>query len=81
LNGHNSSVKVVTITPNGQQAISTSDDSTLKIWSIATGEFTATFTGDSSINCCAVAPDGMTIVAGEQSGRVHFLRLQGMREE
>ncbi|MEH1978728.1 MAG: hypothetical protein V7L27_05560 [Nostoc sp.] len=41
----------------------------------------ATFTGEYPISCCAVAPDGVTIVAGDTSGRVHFLRLQGMREE
>jgi WD40 repeat protein len=81
LKGHSYSVNAVAITPNGQQVISASSDYTLKVWNLATGEVIATFTGDSSIYCCAVAPDGMTIVAGDGSGRVHFLRLQGMREE
>ena len=31
--------------------------------------------GRRSIDACAVAPDGLTIVAGGASGRVHFLRL------
>jgi hypothetical protein len=35
------------------------------------------FIGESSINCCAISPDGLTIVAGEKSGRVHFLSLEG----
>ncbi|MEH2396959.1 WD40 repeat domain-containing protein [Nostoc sp.] len=81
LNGHSDSVYAVVVTPNGQQVISASSDYTLKVWNLATGEVIATFTGESSISCCAIAPDGMTIVAGEQSGRVHFLRLQGMSEE
>ncbi|MEH1881091.1 WD40 repeat domain-containing protein, partial [Nostoc sp.] len=81
LNGHSNSVNAVAVTPNGQQVISASDDNTLKVWNLATEKVIATFTGDSSIYCCAVAPDGMTIVAGDASGRVHFLRLQGMREE
>ncbi|MEH2336813.1 hypothetical protein [Nostoc sp.] len=81
LKGHSYSVNAVAVTPNGQQVISASWDTTLKVWNLATGEVIATFTGDSSIYCCAVAPDGMTIVAGDGSGRVHFLRLQGMREE
>jgi hypothetical protein len=42
------------------------------------GEVMATFIGDGALNCCAVAPDGVTIVAGEASGRVHFLRLEGV---
>ncbi|MEH2403056.1 hypothetical protein [Nostoc sp.] len=81
LNGHSYSVNAVAVTPNGQQVISASDDKTLKVWNLATGEVIATFTGESFIYCCAVTPDGMTIVAGEESGRVDFLRLQGMREK
>ncbi|WP_411675271.1 hypothetical protein [Dulcicalothrix desertica] len=30
------------------------------------------------MNCCAVTSDGATIVAGETSGRLHFLRLEGI---
>ncbi|MEH1904390.1 MAG: hypothetical protein V7L04_24010 [Nostoc sp.] len=81
LNGHSNSILGLAVTPNGQQVISASWDTTLKVWNLATGEVIATFTGDRSIYCCAVAPDGMTIVAGDDSGRVHFLRFQGIREE
>ncbi|QHG17634.1 hypothetical protein A6V25_12855 [Nostoc sp. ATCC 53789] len=81
LNGHSSYVNAVAVTPNGQQVISASYDNTLKVWNLATGEVIATFAGEGSIDCCAVAPDCMTIVAGDSSGRVHFLRLEGMREE
>ncbi|MEH2177805.1 WD40 repeat domain-containing protein [Nostoc sp.] len=80
LNGHSNSVNAVAVTPNGQQVISASHDYTLKVWNLATGKVIATFTGEFPISCCAVAPDGMTIVAGEQSGRVHFLRLENMIE-
>ena len=78
LEGHNSLVNTVVFTPNGEYVISGSDDTTLKMWNWQTRELITTFTGESSIYCCAVAPDGMTIVAGEQSGRVHFLRLENM---
>jgi hypothetical protein len=27
---------------------------------------------------CAVAPDGVTVVAGGDSGRLHVLRLEGL---
>lgn len=39
-------------------------------------ECIAEFTGESAILTCAVAADGVTIIAGEKSGRIHFLRLQ-----
>ena len=30
------------------------------------------------MSVCAVSPDGRTIVAGDFSGMVHFLRLEGV---
>ncbi|MBD2538676.1 WD40 repeat domain-containing protein [Coleofasciculus sp. FACHB-SPT36] len=78
LTGHSHSVNAVAVTPDGKLAISGSYDNTLKIWNLKTGEVIATFTGESPLLCCAVAPDGVTIVAGEVSGRVHFLRLEGI---
>jgi len=76
--GHSGPVTAVAVTPNGKQVISGSRDRTLKLWNLETGEEILTFSGDSSIACCAVAPDGVTIVAGESSGRLHFLRWEGI---
>ena len=44
------------------------------------GEAIATFIGDSALFCCTARPDGVTIVAGEASERLHFLRLQNIEE-
>ncbi len=76
LTGHRSSVNAVAIANDGKLAISGSGDRTLKVWNLATREVIASFVGESPILCCAVTPDGLTIVAGERSGRVHFLRLE-----
>ncbi|MFM6504188.1 MAG: WD40 repeat domain-containing protein [Microcystis panniformis] len=62
---------------DGKTVISGSWGNTIKIWDLTTGNEIATFTGESPILSCAVASDGVTIVAGEASGRLHFLRLQG----
>ena len=78
LKGHSGWVTAVAVTPDGKQAISASDDNTLKLWNLQTGEVIASFTGESSISCCAVAPNGVTLVAGEASGQLHFLRVEGM---
>ncbi|MFB2969677.1 NB-ARC domain-containing protein [Aerosakkonema sp. BLCC-F183] len=78
LTGHTNWVRAVAIAPDGKFAVSASDDNTLKIWDLASGKDIATFAGDSVLDCCAIAPDGVTIVAGEESGRVHFLRLEGL---
>jgi tetratricopeptide (TPR) repeat protein len=68
----------VAIAPDGKTAISASEDRTLKIWDLLTGKEVASFSGEGAFDCCAFAPDGVTVVAGDASGRVHFLRLEGM---
>lgn len=64
------------ITPSGDFAIS--GDYSIKVWHIQTGKIVASFSVESSVLSCAITSDGLTIVAGELSGRVHFLRLEGI---
>jgi len=78
LAGHGDSVDVVAVTPDGRLAVSASWDKSLKVWKLESGEQVAGFTGDSAMYACAIAPDGRTFVAGGTSGRVHFLRLEGI---
>ncbi len=78
LEGHSRGVYAVAITPDGKRAISASWDGTLKVWDILTGKEIFQFIGESSIIVCALSLDGKSIVAGEQSGSVHFLRLSGV---
>ncbi|MEG4924635.1 hypothetical protein Q5690_29840, partial [Microcoleus sp. F10-D1] len=68
----------VAIAPDGLIAVSASDDKTVKIWDLLSGNEVASFSGDGGFACCAIAPDGVTVVAGDRSGRVHFLRLEGV---
>ena len=76
IGGHTDWVSAVTVTPDGKQIISASDDNTLKVWNLETRQLIADFTGESSWECCAVAADGVQIIVGEASGRVHFLKLE-----
>jgi len=66
------------LTADGRRAVSGSEDRTLKVWDLETGEIVTTFTGESDVSAVAIAADDRTIVAGEWSGRVHFLRLEGL---
>ncbi|MFH7025535.1 MAG: NB-ARC domain-containing protein [Heteroscytonema crispum UTEX LB 1556] len=70
---------LIATTTDGKRQIWTSGDETLLVWDVSLGKFIATFTGDSAIRCCAVASDRLTIVAGEQSGQLHFLQLEGVQ--
>jgi WD40 repeat protein len=75
LRGHTNSVEAVAVTPDGRCAVSASNDRTLRVWDLESGKEVATFTGDDHMGSCAIAPDGRTIVAGDRSGRMHFLGL------
>ncbi|MEB3831674.1 WD40 repeat domain-containing protein, partial [Phormidium sp. CCY1219] len=69
-------VTAVALSPDGQYALSGSRDNTVKVWDLLTGEPVVTFSGDSLFMGCAVAPDGVTMVAGDGLGVVHFLRWE-----
>jgi len=75
LTGHSSYVSAVAVTPDGQHVVSASGDWTLKIWDLARGREFATFKADAPLYCCAVCPDGRTILAGDDDGVIHCLRL------
>jgi WD40 repeat protein len=75
LEGHTNPVYAVAVTPDGCRAVSASWDRTLRLWDLETGKEKAAFTGESDMGSCAVAPDGRTIIGGDASGRMHFLRF------
>jgi WD40 repeat protein len=81
LEGHAGIVWAVAVSPNAQRAISVSEDCTLKVWDLSGGKVIASFSGESPLISCAVALDGVTIIAGEKSGQVHLLRWEECEAE
>ncbi len=81
LSGHQAWVTALAVTGDGQYLVSGSGDSTIKVWEIATGTVIVTSIVESSILCCGITPDRKTIIAGDQFGNVHFLRLSGIELE
>ena len=76
LSGHSVSVDAVAVTPDGERAVSASDDQTLKVWDLSSGECIVTFTCDWPAHCCAYSDALKLIVAGDAGGHLHFLRLE-----
>jgi len=73
-------VTYITVTLDGKRIIFGSTDMALKIWDIESGKTLASFSGESRLITSAISQDGKTIVVGEESGRVHFLRMENYVE-
>jgi WD40 repeat protein len=71
LEGHAEWVNAVAIL-GSRRAVSGSYDRTLRVWDLDTGEMLAVTTLDAPVSAVAAAPNGRSVVAGDQSGRVHF---------
>jgi WD40 repeat protein len=76
LQGHTDWINGLAVTLDGRRAISSSGDNTLKVWDLGSGKVIASFSGDSALNACAVASDGVTIVVGDALGKIYILRLE-----
>lgn len=69
--GHSKTVTSVAISPDGQTLVSGSDDKTIKIWHLVTGELLRTLTGHSyPVHSVAISPDGKTIVSGSDDATI-----------
>jgi len=65
--GHSSSVTSVAFSPDGCLSISGSEDWTLKLWDVATGEEIRTFKGHSrGVTSVAFSPDGRMVLSGSK---------------
>lgn len=68
----------VAITPDGSTVVSGSRDRTIKVWDLSTAKEVMKFVVENTVSSFAISPDCQTILAGEVSGIVHFLRIEGL---
>jgi len=78
LEGHSGEIRAVAVTPDGRLAVSGSNDNTLKVWDLESGEVLASYSGESVISECSIAQNGVTIIAGEPSGKVQIMHLENI---
>ena len=73
LEGHTNWVRAVAITPDGQRAVSASDDRTLRIWDLATGATLRTLEGHTGpVSAVAITPDGQRAVSASDDGTLRI---------
>ncbi len=64
LKGHTGAVFSVAISSNGQTLASASEDKTVRLWHLETGELLSTFTGHAEqVNAVVFSPDGQILVS------------------
>ncbi|RCJ38767.1 hypothetical protein A6770_12750 [Nostoc minutum NIES-26] len=79
ITGDRNKVNAIAVTKDSRYLISyISNHNTIQVWDVENRNVIASFSGESSLTSCAVAVDKVTIIAGEKSGRLHFLRLEGI---
>ena len=77
LDDHEGGVWGVVVTPDGKQAVSTSEDGTLKAWDLATGRVLRTLEGhDAEVYAAAVTPDGKQVVSASEDGTLTVWDLE-----
>ena len=62
--GHTSYVWSVAFSPDGRYALSGSNDKTLKLWDVSSGQAVRTFQGHSHVYSVAFSPDGRYALSG-----------------
>ena len=71
LEGHSYRVSTLSITPDGQRAVSGSDDKTLRVWDLKSGACVRTMKGHlSSVRSVSVTADGRQAASGHEDGAV-----------
>ena len=76
LTGHTGPVRAVAVSQEGARAISGSDDGTVRVWNLATGQEEAALTGHTDwVRAVAVSQDGARAVSGSDDGTVRVWDL------
>ncbi|MEM9276342.1 MAG: CHAT domain-containing protein [Cyanobacteria bacterium P01_F01_bin.143] len=75
--GHSDSVRAIAFTPDGKYLASASDDRTVRLWDIATGQLINLFKGHKErVKCVQISADGKQIVSGSADSTLKIWDLE-----
>ena len=75
LTGHRGRVTMLEISPDDRCIAVGTEDGVLAVWDIVSRKRIGSLDVDAPITCAAVSEDSRTLVAGDTTGGVHFLRI------
>jgi WD40 repeat protein len=80
--GHAESINCVAISPDGKMLVSGSEDNTIKLWNLDTGECLATLEGhEAGVRSVAISPDGQLLVSGSADYTIKLWQLPDRVDE
>ncbi|MFG3818212.1 WD40 domain-containing protein, partial [Limnothrix redekei] len=81
LQGHSNTVNSVSWSPDGKTLATGSDDQTVKLWNVASGQEIATLQGHSNtVNSVSWSPDGKTLATGSDDQTVKLWNVASGQE-
>ncbi|MCZ8249830.1 hypothetical protein [Microcystis sp. LE19-195.1E] len=81
LEGHNSNVNSVSFSSDGKTLATGSDDKTIKLWNVQTGQEIRTLTGHNGIvNSVSFSSDGKTLATGSDDKTIKLWNVQTGKE-
>ncbi|MBE0479655.1 MAG: serine/threonine protein kinase [Dehalococcoidia bacterium] len=76
LRGHEDWINAAAFSPDGKLVLSASDDRTMRLWEVSTGENIRTFRGhDGRVSTVAMSPGGNFALSGSHDGTVRLWNL------
>lgn len=76
LPGPRAPIDEVAVADDARSAVTLYRSGRLDLWRLEDGEILCGFGADTQLSACAVSRDGKLVVAGDRSGRIHFLALE-----
>ena len=72
LQGHTEKVRSLAFSPDGQTLASSSNDSTVKLWEVSTGNCLKSLQENNDISRIAFSPNGQILASGSDDSTVRF---------
>ena len=81
LTGHTLSIESIVFSPDGQTLASSSSDTTIRLWDVATGKLKHTFRAyPAGVNNVSFSPDGQTLASSSDDGTVLLWDLTALMQ-